>query len=597
MTQDRQAIVPIAPTRLRLRLMATTDVHMHLLPHDYYSGRETPEQGLATLAPLIAAERARGNALLFDNGDMLQGNPLADHLGTWPGDHPAIAAMNLLDYDAACLGNHDFGYGVDWLREVLAQARYPVTCANARLNGQDSPWRDSAILIRQMTDEAGAQHRLRIGVFGLLPPQTVNWETGLNGALGTSDMLAVAPEVVADLRARGADIVVALAHSGLGAGEPAPMQENAAAALTLVPGIDAVFAGHAHALFPQEGDGLINGVPVAMAGFGASHLAQIELEIEATAQGWRRVGAMARLIANPGGAPDPSIVALTDAAHRATLQEISRPVTASTVTLSSHFALIGSDAGLRLIAEAKRDRLTRMLRDTPHAGLPILAAVAPFRAGGRGGPHHYTHIPPGQLRIADMAELYQFTNHLSAVTATGATLRDWLERAASIYAQLPPGARDAELLQPGFPAYQFDVIDGLDYRIDLTAPPAFDIEGRRIGGQRIGALRHNGQPVAPDQLFVVATNSYRLSGVGLYADLPGQVTHLFDTDPVRDVVLEYGTARAQLSPDTALPFRLSAPGATALFDTAPGADPAASPLPAAPLGLTDQGFMRMRITL
>lgn len=577
--------------------MATTDVHMNLMPHDYYAGRATPERGLATLAPVISALRAEGNALLFDNGDMLQGNPLADHLGTRPKGHPAMAAMNHLRYDAATLGNHDFGYGTQWLRRVLAQARHPVVSANARLTGAETPWQSGVILGRVMRDEAGQDHALRIGVFGVLPPQTVNWETGLNGALSVSDMLDAAPGAAQALRAQGADLVICLAHSGLGTGQPAPMQENAAAALSLVPGIDAVFAGHAHALHPEAGDGLINGVPVAMAGFGASHLAVIELSLEQTAQGWRRVAANARLIANPGGAADPQIVALTAPAHQATLREIARPVTTSLVPLSSHFVLIGADAGLRLIAEAKRARVARMLAGGPLAELPILSAVAPFRAGGRGGPQHYTHIAPGQLCLSDMAQLYQFTNSLCAVTATGAALRDWLERAASIYQTIASGAQDAPLLRPDFPAYQFDVLGGLDYTIDLTAPAAFDAEGRPTGGRRIRELRHNGQPVAPDQLFVVATNSYRLSGAGLYAALPAQVTHLFDTEPVRDVLLDWAARQTNLSPAATLPFRLSAPGATALFETAPEADPAASPLAATPLGLTDQGFMRMRVAL
>ncbi|HEX2010408.1 MAG TPA: bifunctional metallophosphatase/5'-nucleotidase, partial [Roseateles sp.] len=64
---------------LQLRILQTTDVHMNLLNYDYYQDKPTDEYGLAKAAALIKAARAEAtNSLLFDNGDLLQGNPLGD---------------------------------------------------------------------------------------------------------------------------------------------------------------------------------------------------------------------------------------------------------------------------------------------------------------------------------------------------------------------------------------------------------------------------------------------------------------------------------------------------------------------------------------
>jgi 2',3'-cyclic-nucleotide 2'-phosphodiesterase / 3'-nucleotidase len=59
--------------------------------------------------------------MLFDNGDIIQGNPLSDYValpGNFPHDgvHPTIRAMNTMSYDAATIGNHEFNYGLTLLR-------------------------------------------------------------------------------------------------------------------------------------------------------------------------------------------------------------------------------------------------------------------------------------------------------------------------------------------------------------------------------------------------------------------------------------------------------------------------------------------------
>ncbi len=134
----RQGRTPAA-TLTRLRIMATTDLHMQILPWDYFGNCPAPGRGLARIAAMVARHRAaHPNTLLLDNGDFLHGNPLGDFAAsTASGDrvHPGIAAMNALRYDAATLGNHDFNHGAAFLLRALAGARHPVTLANLGVSG------------------------------------------------------------------------------------------------------------------------------------------------------------------------------------------------------------------------------------------------------------------------------------------------------------------------------------------------------------------------------------------------------------------------------------------------------------------------------
>ena len=125
-----------AEPTIRLRLMATSDLHVNVYPYDYYRDKADDTVGLAKTAALIAAARDEvHNTILFDNGDLIQGSPLGDYVAYEKGipegvRHPIVAAMNGLGYLCGTLGNHEFNYGLDFLGKALAGAEFPVVCAN-----------------------------------------------------------------------------------------------------------------------------------------------------------------------------------------------------------------------------------------------------------------------------------------------------------------------------------------------------------------------------------------------------------------------------------------------------------------------------------
>ena len=371
--------------------------------------------------------------------------------------------MNQLDYAAATLGNHEFNYGLDFLRTALAGASFPYVTANVFVAGPDRAAappliQPFVILDRDFVDEGGATHRLRVGAIGFVPPQIMQWDrANLEGRVFVIDIVDAARRYVPRMRAAGADLVVALVHSGLSATPARGMDENAAASLAQVPGIDAILAGHSHLVFPgpsfaslpgvDVARGTINGVPTVMAGFWGSHLGMVDLTLRRTAEGWRRADGtgttrgIRRRENNQWVAtvePDPAIVAAVQPEHAGTLAYVRRPVARSTARIHSYFSLVQDDPSVQLVARAQTAYVRRMMQGGPHAGLPVLSAAAPFKAGGRGGPAYYTDVPAGDIAIRNVADLYLYPNTVRAVRVNGAILREWLEMSAGQFNRIDP---------------------------------------------------------------------------------------------------------------------------------------------------------------
>lgn len=585
-----------SPDQTHVRIMATTDLHAQILPYDYFADQPLEPLGLGGAATLITDLRAgSANTLLFDNGDFLQGSPLGDYIAEVDGladgrAHPVIAAMNALDYDAATLGNHEFNYGLDFLRRSIGGARFPFVCANAVQKKGRMPQDDLALcppfvlLDRQVTDGAGRLHPLRIGVIGLLPPQITVWDAAhLRGRLQTRDIVPTAQHYIPLMQRAGAELILALCHSGIGPLRHTPGLENAATALAALPGIDALILGHSHLVFPSaefatlpQADipsGLLCGKPAVMAGRFGSHLGVIDLMLDRSPSGWSVSQARAEAVAVPPGksAASRAVCAVVDPDHKATLRHIRRRIGKTDVPLNSFFAALPGNAAMTLVAEAQRHHVALALRGTRHADLPVLSAVSPFKMGGRGGADFYTDVPAGDLAIRNIADLYVFPNLICAMQVTGADLAQWLERSAAMYNRLTPGVGDQLLLNPAMPATEFDVIDGVSWAVDLAEPARFAPEGQLsdAGAARITDLQYQGRPVGPADRFIVATNSYRASSGSAF---PGATDgHVIFTQALtnRDVLERYVAERGTVAPEPQPHWRfLPMPGTTALFQTA-----------------------------
>ncbi|WP_237153686.1 bifunctional 2',3'-cyclic-nucleotide 2'-phosphodiesterase/3'-nucleotidase [Oryzibacter oryziterrae] len=562
---------------LTVRLMATSDLHVNIFPYDYYRDKADDTVGLSKTAALIAAARAEAkNAILFDNGDLIQGSPLGDYVayekGLKDGEiHPIVAAMNELGYLCGTLGNHEFNYGLDFLGHALKGQNFPSVCANAIKADGTTLVEPTRVFKTTILDDAGIKHTLKIGVIGFVPPQIVQWDKdNLAGKVTTIDIVDAANKYLPELREKS-DIVVALCHSGIAGGERVGGEENAALHLSKVPGIDAIFTGHQHLVFPGkdfatiEGadleKGTLNGVPTVMPGFWGSHLAVIDLNLVRENGKWRPVGFNVEARPIYERTPDKKIVSLVDPVpavlaavqkdHDATLDYVRRPVGETSAPISSYWALVADDPSVQIVSQAQLWYGAQQAKAAGLPDLPMLSAAAPFKSGGRSGPDYYTFVPKGPIAIKNVADIYLYPNTIRIVKVTGAQLKDWLERSAGIFNRIDPAKTDEQpLIDQTFPAYNFDVMDGVTYKIDVTQPSKFDKDGNLLDAtaNRIKDLAYQGKPVDAAQEFLVVTNNYRAGGGGKFPGADGTTVVFQGPDTNRDVIVRYIIANKTINP-------------------------------------------------
>ena len=610
----------------KIRILATSDLHMHLMSFDYYADRQDTGRGLTRTASLIrsaqdAARQDDALVLLFDNGDALQGTPFGDWAAaTTPDTHPLPTAFNALRYDAVGLGNHDFGFGLDFVNGIAAQMACPMICSNLRATRGAQGWRPQAILERSV--RVGNRYLpIRIGILSVLPPQTAQWEAHmLRGKAEVSDILPAARKAASGLRNHGCDLVVALAHTGLGGAKPLPGLENAIIPLAALEEIDVIVAGHTHLTLPGKAhqglpfvdheSGLVHGKPVVMQGWGGSHLGIVDLLLEAdTDHGWHvassRVQAVATKTESGQTPEDPDIKRLFADGHAKTRAHVSHPVGSVPETLHSYFSYCVADRGLALMAAAQAAALRPYLTDSDGS---LLSATAPAKFGGRAGPGYYTEVPAGDVSIRHVADLHVFPNELCAIRITGAQLRDWLEMSAGVFNQLLP-QDSVGLIDPARAGHNFDILHGATCRIDLSQPARFDALGQLISPDhsRIRRLTVNGRPVTAEQRFVVATNNYRANGGGHFPfatqpDAEAGMIHL-PTLRIHDILRDYLSGKLPRDPleQAPHPFSLDfAHGGSAILTTGPGAqrylDELAKYNPRV-MPLDDEGFLPIHLTL
>ncbi|OHY90101.1 2',3'-cyclic-nucleotide 2'-phosphodiesterase [Vibrio rotiferianus] len=559
---------PAMADTIKLRIIETTDIHTNVMDYDYYKDQPSQQIGLSRAATLVKQAREEAvNSVLVDNGDLIQGSPMGDYMaakGVNAGEiHPVYKAMNQLDYDVGNIGNHEFNYGLEFLKNSIDGANFPYVSANVfdKKTGEHY-FKPYLIKTHTFKDTDGQSHEIKVGYIGFVPPQIMVWDKkNLEGKVFAEDITETAKKLVPQMKKEGADVIVAIPHSGISTDPYKLGAENSVYYLTEVEGIDAIAFGHSHAVFPgkdfaklqgvDNAKGTINGVTAVMPGRWGSHVGIMDLMLKEKDGKWQVVEGQseARPIFDKANKKslakaDKGIVDTLVDDHKGTREFVNQPIGKANDVMYSFLALVQDDPTIQIVNLAQKDYVERFIQGDPDLeSIPVLSAAAPFKVGGRkDDPNGFTEVESGQLTFRNAADLYLYPNTLVAMKVKGKEVHEWLECSAGQFNHIDVNSSKPQPLinWDSFRTYNFDVMDGVNYQIDVTQPPKYDADCKVINpdSQRIVNLTYNGKPVDPKQDFIIATNNYRAYSATFPGTGPDFIA--FDSpDENRSVVAAY----------------------------------------------------------
>lgn len=517
------ALVPVVAfgtvTVHELVVLGTTDLHGYVMPYDYLTVKEVSDYGAAKTFTLIKwAREMYNNTILIDTGDAIQGSVLAEREARIDpikmGDTPSIIkAMNIMDYDVVGIGNHEFNFGLEYLDLAIASADFPMISANLYNEDTKELRYDPYVILEREVDGIP----IKIGVIAFLPPEIMMWDRVLlEGKVYAEPIVDAAAKYVPKLREEGVDLVIVSLHQG---------SSDAEAILENVEGIDGIIMGHSHGKIADK----IDGVPVTMAGSWGSSLGLIHFHLLNRDGEWEVFSSCPQLWhVDEKVEAAPEIVEAVKEQHEATIDYVMAPVGTTAVPIKGYFSRVIDNEVTQLVNEAQLWYVKEYFKGTEYESMPLLSAAAPFRTN--------TSVDAGDVRIMNAADIYIYSNTLHVVRVNGLELKGWLEKCAENFNQIDPNSTEEQNLLARFSSYNFDIIEGINYQIDVRNPV----------GQRIVNLTYEGEEVEDDMEFLVVTNNYRAGGGGY---------HLVDADIVlsstvenRSVIIDYIIEKGTINP-------------------------------------------------
>lgn len=530
----------------RIKLLVTSDLHGNLVGWDYFTAAPA-ELGLAKISTLVRQERQENpNCLLIDNGDILQGTPLDTYYSTvdrsWS-VHPMFQAFNAMNYDAIVLGNHEFNYGRAMLEKVIAGSACPLLSANTLETKTGRCW--SKIKPYTIKHFLLDGQPLRIGIIGLTTESIPNWESPENFAgLSFDDQVAAARRAIDEIKGK-TDLLIISSHSGVEiAGEESFSNENQIAALAAAcPEVSLIIAGHKHLTLDNDNPvrnanrdivydrSVIGRTPVLEPNCWGKFLGKAELSVVWQDGRWQLTNIATANIPTKGIVEDGAIVTLAKPYHDATVAYLNTPIAEASGEFTAVNGTLQDTALVSLVNSVQRQ-----------IGSAQLSTASTFNPSAV--------ILRGAIRLQNIYGLYIYENYLFTIQISGAQLRRYLEHAAGFYKQFQPGDAAVVTNNRGIRDYNYDMVQGVDYTIDVSQPE----------GKRINDLRYNGQPVSDSDTFSLAMNNYRFNGGGGYMaaigfDATHRPTVLFDSQKafgdqgqMRNLIIRYVKEKKLLDP-------------------------------------------------
>lgn len=483
---------------VKFSLLETTDVHGNYLPYNFITG----EDGTGSMARIysyvkqLRQQQGTDHVVLLDNGDILQGQPIAYYYNYMDTKSPHLCAsvLNYMKYDAATVGNHDVETGHAVYDRWVKQCKFPMLGANVIVTQTEQPyWKPYTIIERQ---------GVKIAVLGMITPGIPMWlPENLWAGLRFDDLLAVARKYMPEMRSK-ADVVVGLFHSGVGKdkGTPVAAEDASVAVAEKVPGFDVVFCGHDHrranrVVVNTAGDSVWVLNPAAQ----AHAVAKADFTLTLDGKKVVKKQVQGSLVDIDHLSPDADFMKQFAQALEKGKSFTNELVGQSKHTMETVPAFFGSSAFIDFIHQMQ---LNLAKADISFAAPLALDAV----------------IHEGNIYVRDMFNLYRYENLLYAMNLTGQEVKDYLEYSYGGWVKQMQSKDDHMLLfRPNpeqitevwerfqRPSYNFDSAAGIRYTVDLTKPT----------GHRVTIISMaDGQPFSLTKTYRCALNSYRGNGGG-----------------------------------------------------------------------------------
>ena len=433
------------------------------------------------------------NVILMDNGDILQGQPVAYYYNYMDtiSEHVCAAMLNYMKYDVGTMGNHDVETGHAVYDRWVRQCSFPVLGANIVDNKTGKPY----LPPYQVIEKEG----VKIAILGMITPAIPSWlPEQLWSGLHFEDMEDCARKWVKIIREKeNPDVLVGLFHAGPEGNKLDNVVENGSGNVAKsVPGFDVVFMGHGHTrryekVVNVEGDSVLLIDPANM----SKVVSEVTFTIKKQDGKVVSKQVEGKLVNMDGYAPDADFLNIFSGAYETTMDFVSRNIGRIEHTISSKEAFFGPSAFVDLIHQLQLDI----------TGADI-SFCAPLSA--------YTEIKKGDICVSDMFNLYKYENLLYTMKLTGKEIKDFLEMSYALWTNQMQSPDDHLMLlneeDNGFgrfknPSFNFDSAAGIIYTVDVTKP-----QGEKIRIERMA----NGEPFDLNKTYRVAVNSYRGNGGG-----------------------------------------------------------------------------------
>ena len=457
-----------------IQILATSDLHGKFYPYDYAINEESKSGSLTQIATAVKKYRT-DNTIIVDVGDTIQDN--YSEMFFKDKIHPMMLAMNEIGYDIWAIGNHEFNYGVENLKNIMKQSTSKVLIGNL-YNPDGTSFADSYTIIEK--------DGVKIGVIGMCTPNITKWDSVNLKDYIVTDPVEETKKIVKDLRDK-VDILIATVHMGEENEYDVP-NSGANDLANACPELDLIIAAHEHKLVEET---YVNNVLIVENKSSGATMSKVNIVVEKDKFGCKIVDRKAESIKISEYESDKELSKKLSSYNERAKKEAN--------------IIIGELIGGNLVPENEIAEIPQAQIE-PTSLIDLINEVQMYYTDAQVSSAALFNIDanlePGKIKKSDTSLIYKYGNTLYKVQMTGKQLKKYIEWSANYYNTYNP--KDLTIsFNENVRGFNYDMFSGVDYQIDISEKP----------GNRIKNLKwtKTGKEVKDDEVFVIAVNNYRVN--------------------------------------------------------------------------------------